>query len=104
MTIFIGHRQLNNAYFYLPTTIHRYTFLFMKPFVYTPTTSYYLLFLKTKWKSGSISCPELNPVLAIIIGNFNWTRENSNLQPTMIVYAVYAVFRVLSANPHFKRY
>jgi hypothetical protein len=38
--VFIGYRQLDNTFFfYLPTTcIHRYTFLFIKPFVYTTTT------------------------------------------------------------------
>jgi hypothetical protein len=45
MAIFIGHRQLDNAYFYLRTAcIHRYIFLFIKPFVYTTTTWYYLFF------------------------------------------------------------
>jgi hypothetical protein len=51
MVVFIGYRQLDNAFFFYLHCIRRYTFLFIKPFVYTTTTWYSLLFLRKKRKT-----------------------------------------------------
>jgi hypothetical protein len=69
--IFIGHRQLDNAFFlFTHYCIHRYTFC-SSNLLFIQQLLNILYSFKEKKENRLILCPERNPVFDIINGNFN---------------------------------